>query len=299
MEVNIKESLHQDMASLMRKELEEVGFDTSAISDENVPIKYFTVVLRLIEKKPRAIYKSKDFSCPSNLVRGLSILESKIKSGESLFPHQSKSIARLSSEDKMLYAWSIYHFHLGESIDSSGFITRTGPILFAFITDDAVYMIDIKSHGSWSDKGLIQILYNNWPSLLDSWKVNGTSEVNFDSEAITQLRRSNINTIITLDDGSCFMGPGLGFTTAGTPAEATLKVNNIKHHIDRFLRDLQKDPVAFLKTSYSDEDINHISSFDFDLHIEVLDQNKIAAVDKNSGIYQVLFEQKKFLKDKI
>lgn len=94
------------------------------------------------------------------------MLENKITNGESLFPHQSKSVSNLTSEDCLLYSWSIHHFHLGETLEIGGFIKRTGPVLFAYVTDDAFYMIDIKQHGTWSDKGLLQTLYENWPSLL-------------------------------------------------------------------------------------------------------------------------------------
>lgn len=297
MNVVIKENFKKDFADIWRDELESVGFDTSFIDDKDIPFKYFTVVLRTIEKKPRTIYKAANFACPTELQTGLSLLEDKITKGESLFPHQSKSITNLTSEDCLLYSWSIHHFHLGETIESSGFIKRTGPVLFAYVTDDSFYMIDIKQHGTWSDKGLLQALYDNWPSLLQSWKVDGKPVVNFNSSEIGQLRKAHVNTIVELHDGSSFIGPGYGMTTAGTPAEATLKYSDIMRHIDCFIRDLRKDPTDFLKTIYTETEIATMQNVSFDFYLVKKAPNQIIAADRVHGIYHVLFEQKKFLRD--
>ena len=260
MNVKITDTIHKDFSDIMRKELEEVGFDTSGITDDDIPFKYFTVSMRLIEKKPRKIFKSAGFSCPQDLQGGLDLLEDKIISGDSLFANQSKSVARLSSEDYMLYTWSIHHFHLGETIESDGFIKRTGPVLFAFVTDDAFYMIDIKAHGSWSDKDLLQKLYDNWPELMVSWKIEGKPEVNFSSNDIKNLRKAHINTIVQMNDGESYIGPGLGLTGAGTACEATHKVIHINSHIQKFLNDLRKDPLPFLSVKYNKEQISEMKN---------------------------------------
>lgn len=43
MTVDITETFRKDMTDIMRRELDSVGFDTSAIADEDLPFKYFTV----------------------------------------------------------------------------------------------------------------------------------------------------------------------------------------------------------------------------------------------------------------
>ena len=297
MNVVLKENFKKDFADIWRDELESVGFDTSSIEDKDIPFKYFTVVLRTIEKKPRTIYKAANFICPAELQAGLTILEDKITRGKSLFPHQSKSVNNLTSEDCLLYSWSIHHFHLGETLETCGFIKRTGPVLFAYVTDDAFYMIDIKQHGAWSDKGLLQTLYDNWPSLLQGWKIDGKPEVNFNSKEIGKLRKAHINAIVELNDGSSFVGPGYGMTAAGTPVEATLKYRGIMRHIEGFIRDLRKDPTDFLSTKYNEAEIANMQDLSFDFYLDKKAPNQIIAVDRVHGIYQVLFKQNKFLKD--
>ncbi len=299
MNVTISESLIHDFERIWREELESVGFNTANIPDEDIPFKYFTVSLRTIQKKARAIHKPTNFTCPDNLQNGLALLEDKIFNGKSLFPHQSKSVNNLSSEDYMLYSWSIHHFHLGDTIEADGFIKRTGPVLFAYVTEDDFYMIDIKQHGAWSDKDLIQTLYDNWPSLLESWKVNCQPEVNFNSSDIGHLRKAHINTIVELNDGSSFVGPGFGVTAAGTPVEATLKYGDIRSHLERFIQDLRTDPTGFLKTKYSDADIASMQNVCFDFYLGKNTQNQIIAIDRIHGIYRLLFNQRKFLRENI
>lgn len=73
-------------------------------------------------------------------------------------------------------------FHLGDqyiqSGKSKGFIQRTGPVAIAYVTDSAIYMLDIRTHGHgcndlWvDDSTLIEIIHQNWPILIKQFKVN-------------------------------------------------------------------------------------------------------------------------------
>ena len=111
------------------------------------------------------------------------------------------------------------------------------------------------------------------------------------------MRTARINAIVELNDGSSFIGPGYGMTTAGTPVEATIKYSDIMRHIDSFISDLRKDPTDFLSTKYSEAEIANMQDVSFDFFLDKKDPNQIIAVDRVHGIYQVLFEQKKFMKD--
>lgn len=297
--VKITDTIKKDLSDIMRKELEKNGFKTTGITDVDIPFKYFTVDMRLIEKKPREIFKSEGFVCPVELQNGLALLEQKIRLGYTLFPNQSKSLVRLSSEDALFYTWSIHHFHLGVNIGSDGFIKRTGPVLFAVVTDAAFYMIDIKPHGAWSDKDLLQKIYDNWPNLIASWKVDGQPKVNLNSNEVDKFRKNNANTIVQLNDGSSFSGPGLGLTTAGIPCEATNAVICINQHIANFLRGLKNDPTDFLSTKYKKDEIDTMTTVQFDFHLYENGCNQIVVIDKTHGIWQILFDRHNYLCDKL
>ena len=56
------------MTDIMRRELDYVGFDTSAIADEDLPFKYFTVSLRTIQMNSVQFEFSLRFMSPNTIV---------------------------------------------------------------------------------------------------------------------------------------------------------------------------------------------------------------------------------------
>ena len=297
MTVTITNSFRQDLSVIMRTELDNAGFDTFGITDDDIPFKYFTVSLRTIQKSPRKIEKAVGFICPANLHNGLARLEECIKKGGALLPFQSKSVGKLTTEDNLLYTWSIHHFHLGDSLDADGFVKRTGPVLFAYVTDDTVYMLDIKQHGAWSNISLLQILHDNWPELIKTWKVPGHPTVSFKSNDIAALRKAHINTIVQLNNGESYLGPGFGITASGSPAEATHKYVDIMHAINSYIQTWEKNPLPLLRVKYSEAEILKMNAVQFDFSLRFVPPNKLEAVDRIHGIVVQMFEQRSFLKD--
>ena len=58
-----------------------------------------------------------------------------------------KGKAEVINLDLLLNALNIHHLHLGEKIESDGFINRTGSILLCLFTDKVVYFILTVRHG--------------------------------------------------------------------------------------------------------------------------------------------------------
>lgn len=68
---------------------------------------------------------------------GYKTLKAKFANGDDVTPHLSSNILNDTYEDYLLNDWGIHHFHLGQNI-SDGFAGRTGPLLFALITNSNV-----------------------------------------------------------------------------------------------------------------------------------------------------------------
>lgn len=100
------------------------------IKNENNPkevcLKYFNLLNRLVESKPRKVLKSQCFYCPSRFRNALKTIEEKIEKGENITSYLSRRIRHLNIRDSLLDAWGIYHLHLGEKVRNNGFIERTG-----------------------------------------------------------------------------------------------------------------------------------------------------------------------------
>lgn len=246
-----------DLISIMREEIKEIGFDSSAqnLLDDKVVQRYCTLCRRLITEKSRKVHKAEGFYCPPELEAGLKILEEKFSCGDNVNPYQSRGIQALGNasgrfNDGLLFDWGIHHFHLGVEPVKDKFIQRTGDLLFAVVKEDAVYFISIAEHKTnWTNKDLLEIVQENWPSLLEGWQIDTplssecnlsedirvdtplSSECNYSGEDIRNLRNAGINVIISLDSGNSYLGPGGGITTDGSMALASMDRNRIIHKL--------------------------------------------------------------------
>lgn len=211
MGIEITFRFRETLANIFKREIEELGFDTSSLTtSDDVLQSYCSYTYRLIEKRPRAIYKATSFACPAEVEIGLKWLEEKIRKGESVNPHLN-SATKKDKLDGLLYDWGIHHLHLGETFSAPGYVKRTGPVLFAIFRKNNVYFIDIRDHVGWSDKGLLDIVNENWSELLSIYKMEGVKpETSFDEKDITLLRKSGVNTFHELSAGDSYLPMGGG-----------------------------------------------------------------------------------------
>lgn len=245
-------NFREDMNNICRHKLEEKGYDLTGVTNEHdLPIVfYFTAMLRLIQPRQRRIEKATGFSCPTELEAGLLRFEEKLRNGEDLLPNMSKTLTKVEFQDKMLYAWHIHHFHLGTTIESDHFVSRTGDVLYAIIKDDCAYFIKIMPHGHWSDKELLEIVHQNWPKIIEKYKKEGEPRVSLGSHDIKVLRKGSINTVVTMDDHTVYSGNTYGFTISGDSLEARSNTNKLISCI----RKLEKAT----KQHFADENFNSI-----------------------------------------
>lgn len=200
----------------------------------NVCLTYFDIFKRLVLAIPRKVVKSEQFYCPARCREGLKKLEEMIDIGQDITPYLSKGVKHIRTIrtkkgkpevrnlDSMLNALNIHHLHLGEKIESDGFINRTGPILLCLLTDKVAYFILTVRHGErktgahkrkpgqkeyykpWSKQFIIEIINRNWPELLEERKINFSSSGTISDEEYSAWTRGNINVGITTSDSTTF-----------------------------------------------------------------------------------------------
>lgn len=169
---------------------------------------YLNLRRRLIEPRSRKIVKSNEFNCPSHLEENLDELEEKITQGEDLTPFLSRELRRLNFPDATLNEWGIHHLHLGGFKAPDQFSDGLNEILFAWITHDKIYFIQIMTHSDWTNRDLIQIIHDNWPNLIAQFRIGQYFEKISDEDRI-KWRRGGVSTSITMDDGTTYRGPGI------------------------------------------------------------------------------------------
>lgn len=218
----IQIDLYGDWVELLRHRLLRLGCMVSKqISPEKLPMVYFNVRKRLLEPHPRKVLKSAEFSCPNHLISGLDLLVEKVQSGMNLTPHMSTKIMTAEFNDFLLNDWRIHHFHLGRILQKDGFIKRTGPLLYAFVTDGNFYLLDVKGHDGLSCKHLLEILHINWPEIISRFRMNckGMEYVPTDGE-INKLRKACCSYSLEMSDGTVYFPIGGGYASSGMSDEA-------------------------------------------------------------------------------
>jgi hypothetical protein len=250
-ELNLTINFQQDWVEILRQKLVERGYsiDSSQHDSDALCIQYFNVLKRQIDAKPREILVSKEFSCPEQYRKGIKLIRRKVKSGQDLTPHLSKNIKSLDYHDSLLNDWGIYHFHLGDLLEKTGFIKRTGPVLFARVTDEYFYMLDILDHGSWSQQRLVEIIHTNWQESISLFKIQGLYKLNSvtpSDQDIAQFRKHGISTLIQVSDGTIYSSLGGGYSRSGISTDVRVTcscysatVRRLEKHVRNNLSNLR------------------------------------------------------------
>ena len=233
---------HRDICGILPADLRSAGYNVPAgLSPDELLIAYFNTALRRIQPRPRVVERASELVCPPGFEQGLRVIQEKAERGEDLRPHQGKEIDDPFYRDGLLNDWGIHHLHLGTTIEADGFVTRTGPVLFARVLLDQLFMIQIWTHGRgagqvWSRQEMIEIIHQNWPDSIARFRLNavGLEQGHSDSE-LKQLRNAGIFTMIETKDHTVYMPPGGGIATDGTSIQVGLTCDRLKRH----LRDLE------------------------------------------------------------
>jgi hypothetical protein len=251
-EFNIEIDLVRDFTEICREYLVENGYEITLGSDFEIRQQFFNVVKRGILKRPREVLVSKEFRCDyegEDFSSQINELKHKAESGEDLTPHLSRRVFNAKFNDSLLNNFGIHHFHLGTGCDPNNpkLIKGTKQLVFARVTQDKFYMIQLLDHNAWYDLQLLQIIYDNWPAMLEPFRVKGIAPSRFTEEQMREMMKENINFLITLQDGSTFSPPGGGSTTSGTAQNVTMSNDDIISKI-RALEDSTKHNLSEWKS---------------------------------------------------
>jgi hypothetical protein len=235
---------YDDWVELLRRELRAAGYPApSGEPAHDVCFRYYNWKKRSISSGPRKVVEAKDFSAPADLKAGVDLVREKFEKGQDLRPHLSRRIADLNYDNALLDDWGIHHLHLGTTIDSFGFVPRTGPDLFAKVEADQVYFLAVLGHGQWSNQLLVEILHSQFSDSIKQFRLPGfvvdVQIVPSDAE-VRALRKGNVSTIIRTRDGALYAPLGGGITTSGLSAQ----VAQIRDYYFGLMKKLEQHIVA-------------------------------------------------------
>lgn len=238
-----------DLQAMARQHLTaEWGAAVAAISDDDVLIAYFDALRRRPSMRPRKIWIADDFSCPPEYQAGWEQLQKKVADGEDLRPHLSRGHARLGTLDGLLNEWNVHHLHLGmvPSPRDPSLIERSGPVLFARITSDDFYAINVYTHGDWEQTSVLESLHRNWPETIKSYRIRGIQGEPLTEEPRRNIRKANMQTATTTADGTVYMAIGGGVASSGTSAEAVRLADMLWSDAEQLQISVQEQMEKFL-----------------------------------------------------
>lgn len=203
-------------------------------ADNNSYFNLLNVKKRLIIKNKRHLHISKKLVCPPEVKDGLDNFIKKVNSGGDINPHLSKRVFNTKLNDGMLLDFGLHHFHLGEELilDKSGnqFVTRTGYLLVAVVRDNDIYCLGIFNHSSdlWLNDGLIELIHNEWPHVLERYRIKNVTNIYPDPDSIDRSdhRKNSFNTVVKVSDGTYYQILGGGFNAAGSSMLAGFELAN-------------------------------------------------------------------------
>ena len=192
MNPEIKIDLRRDLIEFSRNRLIAMGYSEESIerieSERQDDLEfalicvYSNALRRIVTAIPREIHKAKTFSVPQEHAVALITIEQKIRNGEWIVPYLHKKITLPDYDDLLLNDWGIHHLHLGTKVCADGFVNRTGQLLYVCFSDTidfygsgdiGAYFIGVMDHHTFTAQALIQILYDNWPHILQPMKLGG------------------------------------------------------------------------------------------------------------------------------
>jgi hypothetical protein len=277
-----------DLKDWYLSELSSWGYDVSTgLSVEDIGRLFVNACNKRIIPTPRKVEVSDVLDIPTDFQKGFENIKRTAIAGGDLNKFLSRLINDVSHNDAMLNHWGIHHFHLGTQIETDGFVQRTGPLLFARVTNEVVYFINVMQHGDWSQQYSIHILHRNWPESLEDYRLyNVRGEKNLSDLQISTLWGKSCNFHLEMDDGTVYSSPGGGVMASGISAKAVIETDFLIFQA----RDWQRQIVTDLDSIVQQiRTAGHGLGDDIDFKWDVSNKT-VFAIDKNTRIgYELNF----------
>ncbi len=255
--MNREIDLTSDFHELLDENMKQCGVRKIPCKPKDLKyIRFFTYLRKTNRGKIKFdIYESEEFKREKGRYEdSLSKLFGIIRDGESWECFLSKRCSDLSYNDHLFNNWSILHFHLGSRVGSSGMVERTGDLAIAYIDYNHrnLYFLRIQDHvrQPWYDDSLFQVVYDNWPNLLDGYMLAEVSAVDEDCFAKENIKKAQNHGVLMLyrikdkeHKYKYIMPLGMGHASSGDSNNDVSVYDNTIEGLRYFQRQLKSEQV--------------------------------------------------------
>ena len=208
-------TFESDLKDIIKQQFDEAGISYMDKMDScSLVARYFEMLHRRIAPVPRKVHFSQEIHHSLGKLRreadlelrdqardawgAVFLIRSLLVEGANVTRFLSKNIKSLISRDGLLWDFGMHHFHLGKDVEESGFVKRSDYLLFATITQESAYFVDVRLHPQpgdlgWVRQDLLKIVHSNWPELVATKVLRGMKGIVLTDEEKHELRRKNCN----------------------------------------------------------------------------------------------------------
>lgn len=253
-------SFESDLATIIKQQFDQAGicYD-SGLNVCSLAARYLEMVNRRIVPTPRSVHFSQEIHDSLGDLKRKVDPDQKKKADEAWtavflirylltegknvngFLHKGINYAKgKRSRDGLLWDYGMHHFHLSKESESSGFVKRSDYLLFAVVTQEDAYFVDVRRHPDpndpndvgWVEQDLLKIVHSNWPNLIGSNILRGVKGDVLTDKEKKELRRKNVNHIAAID-GNAIAPLGGGTAFDGSSIRCRWFAMQLLHEVKR------------------------------------------------------------------
>lgn len=271
--------LRADLRTMAYNRLLKQGFKDA--DPEKAVYQFFNMQKRQIEPRPRRVLFSAEFSYPEAYKLALDEFVEKVERGDNSLSYMSTRMTDPGYKDTLLYDWNIHHFHLSRRLRKDGFIKRSDYEIFAYVTADEMYLIQVYRHKAehlLSQQEMVRIIHDNWPELIERIHLKGIDGLTETvDDAMYEIARDNsCTTFADLGPGQVYGMIGGGYASDRSSTEV-VRWHDIWMGRMQVFEEIIKEQVVWIteQTGSKELDVNLLWTEDAD---------KVTMIEKNSGM---------------
>lgn len=286
--------LCRDMEKWAAQAMQKLGITPSG--RKNSIYEYFNLQKRLVSRRPRKVVRAAEFQCPAGYERALAEFEERVRRGGNLVPFLSDRIRQADSTDDLLNDWNIYHFHLTRQFRKDGFAKRSDYELFAWITENTMYFIQVYPHNKpylYATQELVRIVYSNWPQLLEPYHLKDVVSLaeDMDDEQYSMVREAHATTFVQVEENQVYGLIGGGYMSDGSSGDALRSADHWHNCMKHYEIILRENMSVILTTMEKAKDGPVITDLDVILwYFESTDDITLYEKNNQLGIQMLLEE---------
>ena len=295
-------SFESDLKGIIHREFEafDIECNVEEMDVSDLTARYCEMLRRHITPIPRTVYLSNEIRTSlGKLARETDpkqqkkvrearnttfLLRHLLSEGKDVTRFLSKHIKDSPGEkgipDKLLWDHRMHHFHLCSDVDrkAPAFVQRSDYLLFAIVTQDRVYFVDVRRHHDpeqllWVRQDLLDIVCSNWPELIKPHVLRGVQGTVVTDEEKRELRRKNVNHAPELG-GQAVAPLGWGTTMAGSSTWCRFWADRLLHEI-RHHQSCFDAHVSDIRSALEDNGVRVSGELEFELvvlgHLDLAD----------------------------